>query len=361
MLPRTEPAPMVQPAAGPAFTPRPERFEFTGSGSEYFRIWIVNLLLTIVTIGIYSAWAKVRRTKYFYNNTLVAGSSFEYHGNPISILKGRVIAFGLFILYNVLLHWSPELAIVALIGMAAILPWLLWKSLQFRAWNSSWRGVRFGFGSSAGQAYKTFLLWPILAVVTLYLMLPFAHHQIKKWQHNNARFGATGFKFSNCATEFYKAYLVPFVVLIIGGIVTAVVFGAIFAGAKRGEPAGAAMAFLPILLILGFYLAFMAIGPIMQAMLFNTTWNHTALGDHTFEARVPLGRAAFVGVTNLLGIVCTLGLFIPFAAVRWARLRAEHLTLLPDGSLDDFVADTQSQANATGEGMADLMDFDIGL
>ena len=29
-----------------------QRFEFTGKGWEYFRIWIVNLLLTIVTLGI---------------------------------------------------------------------------------------------------------------------------------------------------------------------------------------------------------------------------------------------------------------------------------------------------------------------
>ena len=33
----------------------PEQIRFTGSGSEYFGIWIVNLLLTVVTVGIYSA------------------------------------------------------------------------------------------------------------------------------------------------------------------------------------------------------------------------------------------------------------------------------------------------------------------
>ena len=42
------------------------RLEFTGSGSEYFRIWIVNLLLTLVTLGLYYPWAKVRRLRYFY-------------------------------------------------------------------------------------------------------------------------------------------------------------------------------------------------------------------------------------------------------------------------------------------------------
>jgi len=75
-------------------------FEFTGDGWEYFKIWIVNLLLTILTLGIYSAWAKVRRLHYFYRNTLLAGASFEYHGTPIAILKGRLIAFALFLVYT---------------------------------------------------------------------------------------------------------------------------------------------------------------------------------------------------------------------------------------------------------------------
>src|ERR1700739_359859 len=78
--------------------PLPGRFH--GSGGESFRIWIVNLLLTIVTLGIYSAWAKVRRQQYFYRNTELAGSSFEYHGQPLSILKGRIVAIGLLLIYK---------------------------------------------------------------------------------------------------------------------------------------------------------------------------------------------------------------------------------------------------------------------
>ncbi|HAG47009.1 MAG TPA: DUF898 domain-containing protein, partial [Gammaproteobacteria bacterium] len=71
--------------------------EFTGSGGEYFRIWIVNLVLTILTLGIYSAWAKVRTKRYFYRNTIIGGSPFEYHARPIQILKGRAIVVGAYL------------------------------------------------------------------------------------------------------------------------------------------------------------------------------------------------------------------------------------------------------------------------
>src|SRR6187549_4298956 len=86
-------------------------FEFRATGGEYFRIWIVNLLLTIVTLGIYSAWAKVRRLRYFYGSTLLDGASFEYHGRPIAILKGRIIAFAAYLLFIVASQLSP-LAII---------------------------------------------------------------------------------------------------------------------------------------------------------------------------------------------------------------------------------------------------------
>ena len=69
----------------------PVSLQFTGSAGEYFRIWIVNLCLNVVTLGLYSPWAKVRRKRYFYGSTLLEGSAFEYTGNPVAILKGRLL------------------------------------------------------------------------------------------------------------------------------------------------------------------------------------------------------------------------------------------------------------------------------
>ena len=67
------------------------QFEFTGTANEYFRIWIVNVFLSVITLGIYSAWAKVRTRQYFYANTKLDGHPFEYLGNPIAILKGNLV------------------------------------------------------------------------------------------------------------------------------------------------------------------------------------------------------------------------------------------------------------------------------
>jgi uncharacterized membrane protein YjgN (DUF898 family) len=112
--------------------PRAQAPFFTGTGGEYFRMWIVNLLLSVITLGVYSAWAKVRRLEYFYRNTRLAGSSFDYHGDPMAILKGRIVGAMLFGGYYAASLVSPMLGVAAFGALAAVLPWLIVRSLRFR-------------------------------------------------------------------------------------------------------------------------------------------------------------------------------------------------------------------------------------
>src|SRR5215475_7269273 len=118
----------VAAAGGPPPAPvsyAPEPLRFTGTGSEYFGIWIVNLLLTIITLGIYSAWAKVRRLQYFYRHTELAGSSFDFHGSPTRILVGRILAVVLLFLYKYSVRLHSWFTLVVIVALAIIMPWLL--------------------------------------------------------------------------------------------------------------------------------------------------------------------------------------------------------------------------------------------
>src|SRR5512143_910469 len=196
------------------FGQQTQHFEFTGKGWEYFRIWIVNLLLTVVTLGIYSAWAKVRRLQYFYRNTRLANASFDYHGTPKAILKGRIIAVGLMLLYNVTLKFNPKLGLAVGLMLALVMPWLLMRSLRFKLYNSSYRGLRFGFAGQARGAYDAFMKYPILAGLTAYLLAPLAHQRIKRYQFDNSRFGSTAFKFGAGAKGFYLLYCSALAVMV---------------------------------------------------------------------------------------------------------------------------------------------------
>lgn len=325
-------------------TQQEHAFKFTGDGWEYFKIWIVNLLLSILTLGIYSAWAKVRRLQYFYRNTQLAGAGFEYHGTPIAILKGRLIAFALFIAYTVAGNISPLLAILVFLIIAAIMPWLIVRSLRFKLYNSSYRGLRFGFAGGNGGAYAVFLLLPILSILTLYLLAPFTHYKIKQYQHNNSRFGDTFFRFDATAGDFYGFYLKALGLLLLVGV---------FFGISAALQIPWLALILPLLYL--YIVGFMAVG------LPNLIWSKTGLGEHNLYSRMEVWPYLWISFTNLLGIVFTLGLYIPFAQVRMARYRLEHMGLLAQGDLAEFVAGQVQADSATGEEMAEMFDLDISL
>lgn len=348
----------------PTDEPRLLPLSFVGSGSEYFRIWIVNLLLSIVTLGIYSAWAKVRRTRYFYANTKLADTSFDYHGNPMAILKGRIIATLFIVAYNIAFKISTTTGFVMLAALMLLTPWLVWKSYQFKLYNTSYRGIRFGFRGTLGRVYFVYLLLPVLTFFTAYLLMPFTHQRIKKFQHEESRFGNTHFSFYGSVGAFYKTYLIVFLVGIAGAIVICTGFGGalhgIFSAGGLKHVNGTVLTKF-VLFIFALYLWMFSLLPIFLVLIQNLIWNGTALGTHRFESRMKAGRMIFIAITNLIGIIVTLGLFIPFAQVRTLKYRIESMSLLAAGNLDEFVADTQAQASATGEGMADLLDFDLSL
>jgi len=345
-------------AAAPAPVETREEITFSATGGEYFRIWIVNLLLTIVTLGIYSAWAKVRRNQYFYSSTRLAGSSFEYHGNPVAILKGRLIALALVGVYNLAFHISPSAGLAMFAVMAAVMPWLLWRSLQFSLYNSSYRGIRFGFDGSARQAYVAFLGMAVLSVISVGLLTPFAHQRLKKFQHTEARYGASKFSFDAPVSGFYKIYLILFGMMVLGLVA---LFGLAFAAILIWGRSTEAATFLPLTVALLLYPWMLAATWMFLAMLQNLVWNHTQLEAHSFMSGMHWGRLAFIYATNTLGIILTLGFYTPFAKVRAMKYRLESISLQVSGGLDDVVARSTPGVNAAGEGMADFLGIDLSM
>ena len=344
----------------------PERFEFTGVGGEYFRIWIVNITLTILTLGIYSAWAKVRRLQYFSRHTRVAGSVFDYHGTPLAILMGRVIALGLLGVYSLANAVPGPLTLLALLMLGGLMPLLLRNSFRFRLRNTSYRGLRFSFRGTVGEAYVTFLLFGILAFGTAYILAPMFHHRMKSYQHGFSWFGRTPFQFDATIGAFFKVYLIVagvFLLALIGGVFA---FGGLIAGAvsmSNGVEKPDFAMILPILLAVFalFFAAWLLVTPLFQALIGNLVWNHTRLGEHRFESTLRFWPLMGISLSNFLLVLITLGLYMPWAAVRLARYRAQCMAILPAAPLDDFLADIAVDATATGEETAEMFDIDIGL
>lgn len=165
--------------------PRTIGFKFRGNGNEFFGIWFVNGMLTMLTLGFYSPWAKIRTLQYFYGNTELAGSSFQFTANPWALLRTRIIAVLLLILYMVSdildTTWSTVVFASFIVGYFVLAPVLLIFMLSFRTRYSVWRGVSFGFRRDYMGAYRVYL-GPLLmlALVGGSLALPFYSLEVEQ-------------------------------------------------------------------------------------------------------------------------------------------------------------------------------------
>jgi uncharacterized membrane protein YjgN (DUF898 family) len=378
------PEPLLPAAAPVPAPPAREPFEFTGRAGEYFGIWIVNLFLTLVTLGIYSAWAKVRKMRYFYGNTWVAGANFDYHGNPVAILKGRVIAFTAFAAYTAAGFYSPKIAAAIAVAFMPLVPWFLVRSFAFNALNSSYRNLRFHFRATYRDGLAA--TWPFLLIPVLVLVLPqvdpadppkelstalavgmflpplvvavfypFVMARVSRLRVNQGRYGSAPFATTASTPEFYGVYVIAGI-LIIG----VVVLLSLLAGAMFFVPQLAST--LMVVLVGVYFLAFATVFAFTRSRVANLLFNSTTLGGRVrFKSNLRARPLARIYVTNILAIVFTLGLLIPWAAVRTARYRAQCLQLECEGGLESFAADVAANVSATGEEMGDMFDVDLSL
>ena len=332
-------------------------FEFTGRAGEYFKIWIVNILLTFLTLGIYSAWAKVRTRRYFYGNTFLQDSSFEYLADPLKILKGRLIVFGFFVLYAIATRITVAAGVLFALFFWLIFPWVVVQALAFNARNSSYRNIRFDFNASYGRAAGVFIGGGVLAALTLGLGYPYFVYLRSKFVVGNSGYGSTPFAFSARAANFYRVYLVAFVGMVLAiGLFSVLLIARQAAGAGPEElMAGGWLAVILFYLSLGFLMVY------LQTSITNLVWSNVHLGDHRLESTLRIPQMLWIHVSNTIAIVFSVGLLIPWATIRKVRYRLENLKLLAAGELDDFVAGEQETVAAAGGEIADFFDFDLGI
>ncbi len=333
-------------------------FEFTGNGYDYFPIWIVNVMLTIITLGIYSAWAKVRTKRYFYLNTKIDGSSFEYHAKPIQILIARLIFFGVFVVYAVASQINQWVGWGILLIIYLAVPWLIVRAQVFNARNSSWRNIRFDFKEDSWKdAYLTFLIFPLLIPFTLGMIIPYLSFRSWRFASTNGKFGKEPFTFHSVRPgAYYQAF---FSVLLISLIVSLAFAGVIiflmilFVGVGNIGIWQLVLVSLPLSL----YFVFV---PGYRVMTRNVSLNGLALADHTFESTLRLWPLIWLYIGNSIAIIVSVGFLTPWARVRLSRYLAAHLALIAADNLDSFLQIEKTKASASGDAATDLMDTDIG-
>ena len=372
------------------FRKRQLDIQFTGSGSEYFRIWIVNLLLTVLTLSLYWPFAKARKLRYFYANTLVDGQALSFHGNPKRMLRGHVLLLALALCYGLAGHFSPAAGGFAFLVMCVIWPALWRAGQQFRLGNTGWRGLRFGFEAELAPAYLAFtpLYLPLLVValtplitgaapgqpmsltgslisglatLALLLGLPWSLLLIKRYQHGGYRFadqrGELSLRLGPVMRLGFKASGLTLLPAFVLGLGVALLMPSM-------TPQNVVQGLLLLIAALGLaYLLVLAmVQPYFTARFQNLVWNATHSQELQFTSRLGFRDLLWLTLKNGLLTLITLGFYRPFAAIHTARLRLEAVSLTLDGDHETWLAEQQQiQPAAVGEFAGDFFGIDMGL
>lgn len=308
------------------------RLNFQGNGWDLFKIYLVNTLLTAVTLGIYHFWAQVKVTRFFHQNTLLMDENFDYHATGkerlIGFIKGVLlvaIAMGLFrfIGYLVGIITSPVAGVfvtqlLIVFGFAAVYPILLVGSRRFRLARTSWRNIRFKFSGVPDKAlYKELIKGMLLSVVTLGIYYPWFEVRLETYLRKHSQYGNTAFDFQAEGKELFRIYLK----------------GVIFS-----------------ILTLGIYSHW------FLANLHRFYMTHSSFQGKHFSSDIRGGQVFIASILGGILTAFTFGLGFPWAVIMISRVYIESVEVDSAIDFESIQADMDKQASALADGISEAGD-----
>ncbi|MBT0664356.1 zinc-ribbon domain-containing protein [Geobacter pelophilus] len=357
----------------PPQSQRKIKLSFTGNAKEYFGIWIVNTLLKILTLGVYSAWAKVRKRQYFYGNTFLGKAAFDYLADPKILFRGWLIAAVFFLLYSIGNKVSPVLTSVLGLLFFLGMPWLIVRSRAFNLRNSDHRNIRFTFNPDYREAYLVFAGLPMLIPFTLGLIFPYMVYRQRKFFVENSGYGRTRFAFAASAKEFYVLFIKAiawFILIVIAVVAFLGLFSAAWSeflplfrdiGESSGNVSAKAVAAVMVVTFLSFNLMYLYFVIYIRTSLTNLTWNATRISKSHFISTLRVRDMAWLYLSSAIAILFSFGLLVPWASIRITRYKMENLAVALGDDMEGFLGWGHTGVGPAGEEIGDMFGIDIGL
>jgi uncharacterized membrane protein YjgN (DUF898 family) len=377
--------------------------EFSGSGGEYFRVWIVNVLLSVVTLGFYTPFARRRTAQYFYGHTLVADSPLEFTAQQRKMVVGFVLLVLLYAAFKTAEQTGQDtVASLMLLAGAALAPWFWGSAMRFRLNATRWRGVRLQFAAGWGEVYRA--SWPLFVIALAWIAAlagaaalwpaeaPAGSHAevslpllfgnllaaalvtvgcLMRLEYNyksllvlRGRIGGQPGRWKPVFADFVRIWLatlgVFLLTLLVLGVVLALALGGSIAALAGLRELGFLAILIGIAIALGsVLLLFLASAPARayrEARVFQLVWNNIGVSQ-VARFRCQLRPGAYVGlrVRNVLLTLLTLGFYRPFAVVSEYRMKTESVTLHVKGGLDQLAGQLAREEQGLGDAIADAV------
>lgn len=358
----------IAPAHGSAF-------RFTGTWREFAPIAFTNLLLTVVTLGIYRFWANARVRRYLWSRTEFIDDTLEWTGTGLEMFKGFLVAAVVVVPALLFLQFGFEAMVLrGQAGLAALLGGTLYfglislggvamfRALRYRLSRSYWRGIR-GGSNDGGWSYGWSTLWKTVAgVLCLGLLVPWSMTQLWNDRWGKMSFGPHEFHATADTDGLMGRWLLVLISPIIAAMflfIAMMIFGAagMMAPQSIQQTSPVQVVVMGGLFVIGVYGLIALIGVGYYAAYFRKIIAETRLSNLEFAFTARSGDWLKLFLGNLGLAVATLGIGIIFWSYRNWTFFVRHLEAYGHIDAEEL---TQSAAAATtdAEGLAGM--FDIG-
>ncbi|MBC7450353.1 MAG: DUF898 domain-containing protein [Cytophagales bacterium] len=301
--------------------------------SKLFGILLVNLVLTIVTLGIYHPWAKAKLLQYFYSETEFQGNRFVFHGTGNEMFKAYIkiyVFFSLMIfsLITLGLLKNEALIIVGLIifylTIFCLIPYAIHSFLRYRLSRSSWRGIHMGYRGELSALYKIFIKGILLCILTFGVYAPWMVVSLRSYIIKNIRFGSLMFEFNAKGGDLFLLHF-------IGYLLSVITFG----------------------IYIPWYIA-----SILNFEIENT---NVIQNEQRFPVKSTIEGGDMFGlkIVNFFILVFTLGLGMPWVVIRNLNYHLTNIHFSTKIDMDALVQSEENYKDATGEDLSDTLDLSI--
>ncbi|APH59579.1 putative membrane spanning protein [Granulibacter bethesdensis] len=379
--------------------PRPF-FQYDGKTGELYKIFLINLLLSIVTLGIYRFWAISRMRRYLWSRCRFQETRFTYTGTGGELFLGFLKVLGLLILLIAatgaaaygLAKLSPSLVPVPIIAAYIFVVLLAvgapYAAQRYRLSRTEWNGIRGGMTGSLFTYAFYALLYGVLTILTLYQLAPWAAVRLTEYRINNSQFGSENLSFYGRAGRLYLAFLATFLIMVVlffsiallAWYGLAVTFGAdpwvfgdngrslvtLFKALPHLEPeiaknvqtiiALVGVGALFIYLILATLISCWYIALFIRHVIGNTTY-----ASFRFFSTVTGLKLLGQLTGNFLITLFTLGLGLPFVIQRNMRFLERHTLVIGNPLPAEWLHQNTQSLPATGEGLLNVFDGGSGF
>jgi uncharacterized membrane protein YjgN (DUF898 family) len=310
--------------------PRPYQLSFHGSGFEFFKIQVVNLILCIVTLGLYYPWARARTLGYLYSQTRFESQPFVFTGTGSEMFRGFIRAFIFIIaIYVVIISsafWGGDLVQLVLLAaylfFLAMVPLILHGSYKYRMTKTVWSGIRFGYTGERKELMRIFFKGIFFTIITFGIYGAWFRINMRKYLLGHVRMGNAEFTYTGNGDDFF------------------------------------------ILNLKGYFLSLFTLGIYFfwwQRDLFRFFVDHLRLAhyDEKVRFRSTAGGGDFAGllIVNFLILVFTLGLGYAWVMTRTLDFGMRHIAIEGDIDFNELAQTQPDYSDATAADLSDFFDF----